>query len=243
MLFRIPKGLIPPQDKIIVLDTKYADVTGDGLLDTLTLTGTRPFEGSVFTTNITLTVENKKTGIKIKVMPNSNSGYDPVLFIGRFKNDKTPQVLLSIASGGSGGFYFNYIYSFKNNISKLIFDYEEFNEESVYTVTYMDYYRVKVLSKDKSLKGIIDLTGIRDKEYISALYNTNGTLKKPTSGYVLGLNSLCPLSLNGYEPFKLLSIQRIIGLYNADTLGSIESILVWDKNEFSPDVTRLVVPM
>jgi len=94
-----------------------------------------------------------------------------------------------------------------------------------------------------NLEGIIDLTAIRDKEYLSQIYNANGKLKEPIIGDVLFLGNLSPLSLNGSNSFNLLTHQRIIGLYNADTLGSVESILKWDGYQFSPIVTQLVVPM
>ena len=94
-----------------------------------------------------------------------------------------------------------------------------------------------------TLQGLIDLTAIRDKEYLSDLYKPDGTLKKPVSGSVLGLGNLSPLSLDGSDIFKLLTNQRIIGLYNADTLGSVESILELTENAFNAIVTRLVVVM
>ncbi len=68
-------------------------------------------------------------------------------------------------------------------------------------------------------------------------------LKKPIKAEVLFLSDLSPLSLNGSDSFNLLTHQRIIGLYNADTLGSVESILKWDGYQFYPIVTQLVVLM
>lgn len=243
MFIRIPPELIINKNKVYVLEIKRADVNGDGYDETLILTGKKPYGEESFIEDITLTVKNERTGVNIVVKPKNNGGYSPNLFIGRFENDKVPQVLLSINSGGSGGFYFNYIYSFKNNITKLLFDTDKFNESNIYDAVYQDYYKVRVSSKDGALQGLIDLTAIRDKEYLSNLYNPDGTLKKPVSGSVLGLGLLSPLSLDGSEIFKLLTDQRIIGLYNADTLGSVESILELTKDSFNSIVTRLVVVM
>lgn len=243
MFIRIPEELLNDKDKVYVLQTKRADINGDGFDETLILTGKKTYGEEGFIEDITLTVKNEKTGVNIVVKPKYNGGYSPNLFIARFENDKVPQVLLSINSGGSGGFYFNYIYSFKNNITKLLFDPDKFNESSIYDAVYQDYYKVKVSSKDGALQGLIDLTTIRDKEYLSNLYNPDGTLKKPVSGGVLGPGSLSPLSLDGSDIFKLLTNQRIIGLYNADTLGAIESILELTKDGFNTIVTRLVVVM
>ncbi|NFA60295.1 hypothetical protein K8O96_17045 [Clostridium sporogenes] len=243
MFFRIPEELNDTKDKIYILDTKCADVNGDGLDEIITVTGKKPYGENGFIEDITLNVKNKKTNVDISIKPKDNAGYEPNLFIGKFGEDNIPKVFLSINSGGSGGYYFNYIYSFKDNIAMLIFDYEKFSEDNEYTAVYEDYYKVRVKSKKGNLEGVIDLTSIRDKEYLSQIYDTNGNLKEPITGEVLFLGNLSPLSLNGASGFNLLTHQRIIGLYNADTLGSVESILDWDGYQFSSIVTQLVVPM
>lgn len=243
MFFRVPQELANRKDKVYILDTKIADVNGDGLEETLILTGKKPYGEDGFVEDITLTIKNEKSGVNIKVKPQSNAGYAPYLFIGRFKEDIIPQVLLGIDSGGSGGYYFYYIYSFKNNITKVIFDYDKFNEDNVYTAIYENNYKVRVKSEKGDLQGIIDLTSIRDKKYLEELYDSNGKLKKPINGGVLALGYLSPLILDSSNIFKLLTGQRIIGLYNVDTLGAVESILEWNNYEFTPSVIRLVVNM
>ncbi|AKN29822.1 hypothetical protein Ccar_02760 [Clostridium carboxidivorans P7] len=244
MFFRFPENLIQNKNKVYIVDKKFADVNGDGYIETLIITGKKPYGENGFIKDITLTVKNEKTGLNIKVKPKENSGYEPNLFIGRFdEKSSIPYVFLSIASGGSGGYYFNYIYSFKRNVAEVVFDYDKFSIENVYNAVYENFYRVSVKSENKDLKGIIDLKSIRDEEYLSKLYNKDGTLKEPTAAGVLFLSNLSPLSINGSEVFKLLTNQRIIGIYNADTLGYVESILKWDKDKFIPLVTRLVVSM
>ncbi|WP_125153016.1 hypothetical protein [Clostridium rectalis] len=243
MYFRFPEKIPPNNHKIYVLQIKYADVNGDGLKETLILTGKKPYGENSFIEDITLTVENKITNVNLKVVPKENSGYNPNMFIARFSEDKTPQVLLSINSGGSGGYYYNYVYSFKNDMPLTFFDYDIFNNESIFNAIYENNYKVRVTSENKALKGIIDLTAIRDKEYLSAIYEPNGTLKEPIKGDVLSLGLLSPFSITGSEIFDLIASQRIIGLFNGDTLGNVETILRLDKDKFIPLVTRLTVLM
>lgn len=243
MFFRIPEDFNDAKDKKYILDTKCADVNGDGLDEIITITGKKPYGEDGFIEDITLNVKNKKTNVDISIKPKDNAGYEPNLFIGKFGDDNIPKVFLSINSGGSGGYYFNYIYSFKDNIAMLIFDYEKFSKNNQYTAVYEHYYKVRVKSKKSNLEGVIDLKSIRDKEYLSQIYDTNGKFKKPITGEVLFLGNLSALSLNGSSGFSLLTHQRIIGLYNADTLGSVESILHWDGYKFSPISSQLVVPM
>lgn len=243
MFFRIPQEILDSKDKVYVLDIKYADVNGDGMVEALIVTGKKPYGESAFAEDITLIVKNIKTGLNIEVKPGEDAGYEPTLFIGRFEESKVPQVLLSINSGGSGGYYFSYIYSFKNNIADLIFDYNKYNDENVYTAIYEDNYKVSIKSKNEELKGIIDLTAIRDKEYIDNLYDSDGKLKKKVVGTVYGLTGISPLSLFGQPVFKVIAHQRITGLYNADTLGAVETILEYKAESFIAFFTRLVVNM
>ncbi|RMD04051.1 hypothetical protein D9O40_03150 [Clostridium autoethanogenum] len=244
MFFRFPDESMKNEDKVYIIDKKFADVNGDGRVETLMITGKKPYGENGFIENMALVVRNKKTGLNIKVKPKENSGYDPKLFIGKFdEKSSIPFVFLSIDSGGSGRYYFDYIYSFKNNVTNLVFDYDKFNDENVYDAEYENFYKVGVKSQNKNLKGVIDLKSIRDKEYLSKIYNKDGTLKEPEAAGVLSLSNLSPLSINGFGIFDLLAGQRIIGLYNSDTLGYVESILRWDKDKFMTIAVRLVVSM
>lgn len=45
-----------------------------------------------------------------------NAGYDPSIFLGDFTGDGVEEILISIPTGGSGGTYYHYIYSFVQNI-------------------------------------------------------------------------------------------------------------------------------
>ncbi|OBR94662.1 MULTISPECIES: hypothetical protein [Clostridium] len=244
MFFRFPDEFMKNKDKVYIIDKKFADVNGDGRVETLIITGKKPYGENGFIDDIALVVRNKKTGLNIKVKPKENSGYDPKLFIGKFdKKSSIPFAFLSIDSGGSGRYYFDYIYSFKNNVTNLVFDYDKFNDENMYDAVYENFYRVSVKSQNRNLKGVIDLKSIRDEEYLSKIYNKDGTLKKPEAAGVLSLSNLSPLSINGSGIFDLLAGQRIIGLYNSDTLGYVESILRWDKDKFMTIEVRLVVSM
>jgi len=244
MFFRFPDEFMKNKDKVYIIDKKFADVNGDGRVETLMITGKKPYGENGFIEDMALVVRNKKTGLNIKVKPKENSGYEPKLFIAKFdEKSSIPFVFLSIDSGGSGRYYFNYIYSFKGNVANLVFDYDKFNDENVYDAAYENFYKVGVKSQNKNFKGVIDLKSIRDEEYLSKIYNKDGTLKEPEAAGVLSLSNLSPLSINGSENFDLLADQRIIGLYNSDTLGYVESILKWDKGKFMPIVVRLVVSM
>lgn len=209
------------------------DVSGDRIPDNVYLTGTRTPDGQ-FTENITLVIQDGKTGRFISVPLSENAGYNPRLFLGEFTGDGISDILISIDSGGSGGMMYHYIYSFINDIPQLLFDFNSYNEDYKYQVTYMDNYKVEVISKENDKKYIIDIS-TRGDEYLREIYDENGKLKSPISGFVNPLSGLYPVDFDSNNVYELLAYQRIAGRYNADSLGYVLNTLKWKDNKFILD--------
>ena len=215
-----------------VIDSVQADVNGDGVLDKVFLKGNKPDPESPFVDNITLCVEDGKTGKTVCETPSSNAGYNANLFIADFTKDNIPDILVRIESGGSGGYLFAYVYSAVGNSLVKLFDYEEFNAKSQFNVVFKDNYKVEVISRNTNEKYIIDLSG-RKEEY-SDIYDKNGRLIKPVQGSVLGMGGLEPANVDNDASLELIATQRIIGRFNADTLGYVKTTLDWNGVRFVP---------
>jgi len=84
------------------------------------------------------------------------------------------------------------------------------------------------------MEHMIDLT-YKGKEYLSEIYNPQGTLKAPINGWVNPLSGLYPIDFNRDKIYELEAYQRIAGRYNADSLGSVQTVLKWNGQEFVPD--------
>ena len=95
------------------------DVTGDRVPDHVYLTGIKTPD-SPFTQNITLLVQDGRTGALTSVPLRENAGYNPTLFLGDFTGNGVADILISIATGGSGGIMYHYIYSFVDNTAQLL---------------------------------------------------------------------------------------------------------------------------
>lgn len=209
------------------------DVNGDRIPDNVYLTG-RKTPDSPFIQNITLIVQDGTTG-RLKGIPLSeNAGYNPTLFLGDFTGDGVDDILVSINSGGSGGIMYHYIYSFANNAAKLLFDFNAYNEEYNYDITYKDNYKVEVISQINNEKYIIDIT-YKGADYLSEIYDVNGKLKQPISGFVNPLSGLYPVDFDSNGVYELLAYQKIAGRYNADSLGYVLNTLKWKDNKFVLD--------
>jgi hypothetical protein len=209
------------------------DVTGDRIPDNVYLTGIKT-PNSPFTENITLVIQDGRTGRFTNVSLSENAGYNPRLFLGEFTGDGTDDIMISIDSGGSGGIMYHYIYSFINNTPQLLFDFNSYNEEYKYDVTYKDNYRVEVVSRKNDRKYIIDISN-RGAEYLHEIYGEDGKLKSPISGFVNPLSGLYPVDFDSNNVYELLAYQKIAGRYNADSLGYILNTLKCKDNMFILD--------
>ncbi len=213
-----------------IVSYAQGDVTGDGVMDHVYLTGVRTPD-SPFIQQITLVVEDGRNGRRTRVPLQENAGYNPRLFLGDFTGDRIDDILISIDSGGSGAIMYHYIYAFVRNMPQLIFDFHVYNETYAYAVTYQDDYKVEVVSKANNQTYLIDISA-RGEEYLSEIYDKNGKLKQPISGFVNPLSGLYPVDFDGNQVYELLAYQKIAGRYNADALGYILNTLVWRGNAF-----------
>ena len=215
------------------------DVNGDGIPDNVYLTGIKT-TGSPFTQNITLVIQDGMTGRFTSIPLSENAGYNPTLFLGDFTGDGVNDILIGITSGGSGGIMYHYIYSFINNIAQLLFDFNVYNEQYKYDVTYKDNYKVDVISKKNNKKYIIDISN-KDADYLNEIYDENGKLKNPITGFVNPLSGLYPVDFDSNRVYELLAYQKIAGRYNADSLGYVLNTLKWKNNMFVLDNQNVAI--
>ncbi|MGE5329443.1 MAG: VCBS repeat-containing protein [Deltaproteobacteria bacterium] len=215
------------------------DVTGDRIPDNVYLTGIKT-PGSPFTQNITLVIQDGKTGISIVIPLKENAGYNPTLFLGDFTGDGVRDILIGIASGGSGGIMYYYIYSFVNNKVRLLFDSDVYDQQYKYDVTYKDNYKVEVTSKKNNTKYLIDISN-RGSDYLNEIYDQNGKLKAPINGWVDPLSGLYPVDFDSNGVYELLAYQQIAGRYHADSLGYVLNTLKWENNMFNLDNQNVAI--
>lgn len=214
-----------------IIKEQIGDVTGDGVSDIVYLLGVKANDDSPFIKDIELAIRDGKTNEIYRITLKDNAGYNPNIILESFATKMVKDIFVSIESGGSGGFGFYYVYSFYHNKEQLLFDVNNFNDTFKYIVTYQDNYNVKVTNTTLRKASIINIS-MRDKEYLGNLYDESGHLKKATEGEVLYLNTLYPVDINGDGIYDLYAINRIIGLYGADTLGYIVTPLYWDNESF-----------
>jgi hypothetical protein len=220
--------------RVFLLDYKRGDVTGDHIPDNVYLYGNKPDGAAgVYADNITLVIQNGRTNQSKAVTPAFNAGYNARLFLGDFDMDGVNDIKVTLDTGGSGGYIIAYIYSYKNLILRELFNFETYNNQFKYKAHYNDFYRFSIGSIRYDQLFVLDLS-TKSGDYLSGLYDADGKLISPKQGEVLALGALFPIvtdEKNGH--FDLFALQRITGVYNADTLGYAENLLSWDGQSFS----------
>jgi hypothetical protein len=214
-----------------IVSYSRGDVNGDKIPDNVYLTGTKAPD-SPFIQNINLVIQDGATGMFVSIPLKENAGYNPDLFLGDFTGDGIDDILISIETGGSGGIMYYYIYSFINNIALLLFDFNIYNGQYKYDVTYKDNYKVEVISRKNNTKYIIDIS-YKGDDYLNEIYDKNGKLKAPISGFVNPLSGLYPVDFDSNGVYELLAYQKIAGRYNADSIGYVQNSLKWMNNMFT----------
>lgn len=225
-------GKLKPNSQVVI-DWKKGDVTGDGFEDTVYLTGEKT-EESPFWQNITLVILKGKTNTYERISLKENAGYHPTLFLGDFTGNHVDDILIVIDTGGSGGTIYAYVFAFLEGKMQQVFDADAFNERSKYEVTYQNQYKVTVIGSNPEKKYTLDLM-YKGEEYLSEIYNNDGTLKEPIEGWVDPVSGLYPIDFARNGTYELLTYQEIAGRYHADALGYVQNVLKWNGEEFVPD--------
>lgn len=213
-----------------VIVSRFGDVTGNGVVDEVWLAGVKT-EDSPFIQDITLLIQNGRTGLVTQVVLPEDAGYEPTLFLCDFTGDGALDIKVSIQSGGSGGFVFTYIYSFANGRLKLLFAGERYAASRNFKAYYADGFVVVVEDEARDQVYRIDVSldpAAKD------LYHADGTLKEPTEANVGPFIMATPVILDESTGLcSLMALTRVYGTFAADTLGYIQDYLSWDGNALS----------
>ncbi|HLR71840.1 MAG TPA: VCBS repeat-containing protein [Pseudogracilibacillus sp.] len=217
-----------------VVSAGYGDVNGDGIEDYVFLTAISPRDtSSSYVEQIRLNIEDGATGKVYTILldQEGDAGYQPTIFLGDFTGDGVMNILITIDSGGSGALTYDYVFSFVNNQSVKMFDFNAYNEKNEYAVTYLNYYKVRI---ESAVTGQAFLLTIRDRgeDYLSQIYDEDETLRGPVAGMFDEVSGFYPVDMDYNGVYEIQAYQQISGLYHADSFGYIINTLQWDGEKF-----------
>jgi hypothetical protein len=224
----------PKEEAVPIADKKKADVTGDGIIDKVMLSGTRPKNRPAYWEGLHLIIQEGKTGYRFSFPLKTPAGYSPKLFLGDLNGDKVADILISVPTTLSEGPVRHEAYSFRTFYLDPLFDPEAFNRGLPFSVTFWDGWQVKVRRKNSDLPWKFPVSERQSFYRELGIYDKKGKLLKPAEGEVLALEQLIPADLNRNGTFSLLARQRIIGPADRVPIGTMETLWNWEVGGFQP---------
>ena len=211
--------------------TARGDLTGDGAPENLVLSGEQS-AGSAYWQNIELEITDGRTGRTARVPLAHDGGYDPQLVLGSMTARDRVDALIALETGSSGAVGLYSVIAYQNGAYQTVFDSEQYAKRMRYRVQYLDQYVVRAESENTGMAYFIDLAG-KDGDYLAQLYDENGVLRQPQTGFVDPVSLLYPADVNRDGLLELVAWQKISGLYHADALGDFIGTLAWNGRAFA----------
>lgn len=212
--------------------TARGDLTGDGAPENLVLSGEQS-AGSAYWQNIELEITDGRTGRTARIPLAHDGGYDPQLVLGSMTARDRVDALIALETGSSGAVGLYSVVAYQNGAYQTVFDSEQYAKRMRYRVQYLDQYVVRAESENTGMAYFIDLAG-KDGDYLAQLYDENGVLRQPQTGFVDPVSLLYPADVNRDGLLELVAWQKISGLYHADALGDFITTLAWNGRAFTP---------
>lgn len=211
-----------------IIDVIESNITNINSKERVVLTGKRETKDSNYVYNLMLEVY-KKDGDKIFSEKIPFSGYNLNLSAFDFNGDGKNEIVIRGGFGGSGGFEIISIYSYFDGKFKNIFNQDIFGEKYKFEAKYLDNYKVYVKSIGTNEEFIIDIS-LKEKNYLDKIYNKVGKVDGTNNIVIDAISSAYPIKSIYKNAYSLILNQRIIGIYNADTLGIVQSYVDFENN-------------
>lgn len=222
----------PPLPAVdVILDRQTGDVTGDGKSKDILLIGRQPNADSTFADDLSIVVQDGTSQNATTVKLPNIGGYNSKLFIGDFSGDKVKDVLVTVPSGGSGGYIEHRIVTFVGE-PKIIFDEKE-NNGIVATGHFIDGFRIELTEEATKRKILVDLSNKKDFYIRANLYDDAGNLLRQQNVSISPLGELSPIDIESDGVYELRYRQRVTGIYNADTVAYIYSIWKYENQKWT----------
>lgn len=214
-----------------ILDRQTGDVTGDGTARDIVLIGRKPNADSHFADDLSIIVQDGSSQNSITVKLPGIGGYGSHLFIGDFNGDKVDDVLITVPTGGSGGYTEHRIVAFAGG-PDIIFD-EKDNSGVAGTGHFIDGFRIELTEEATKRSVTADLNNKKDVYVNANLYDAKGNLRRQQTISINPPGELFPVDVDSDGIYELRCLQRVSGMYNADTVAYIYSIWKYQDQKWN----------
>ena len=223
-------NLLP--ENSVLLQEMTCDITGDGIADTLLLTGSKETISANYFRHLALASIDGAKGQK-DVQSLSMAGYSPQLKPIFLLNKDIPAFLVSAPTGGSGGIVDNRIVSFVGGEPRILFN-EKNNKGVSIEGAFLPDYQVRVAFPELGQSITFDRVHAKADYQRLGLYTEDGipTGKKGGTPWIDPFAVLAIVDSNQDGLDELRGIQQISGAYHADRLGTVTSTWFYENGQW-----------
>ena len=214
------------EENTIRIESYQADVTGDGLLETIDLKGIPLSKSAGYFHDIWAEVKSPdKEDHRWKI--NFGGGYEPSIQFVDLNHDNVLDLLFQSPTGGSGGLYHYNLYSLKDaNLTDI-----PLPKHKYISGEFVDDFKAKLHFSPNKKAVNIELKNTQ--EYVqNGIYNKNGKLQKTTPLIIDPIAFFEPIEISERKGYGLKSFKQVSGAYHADQLGTIESLWYYEDGEW-----------
>ena len=208
-----------------IIDQIIGDVDGDGKDEEVLLMGNKIVKDSYFMGELYVIVKDLKDGkIKAYIRPQNCGGYNSFLTLADVTGDGIDDVIITAPTGGSGDTVDLRVIDFGSGEAKEIFT-KENNSGIAFVGKYLPNYKAELSFPTINKNIVVDLSGKKDLYNNFNVYDAKGQVKNSgEEPYLQDFFSAMAIDSDGDGTEELLTIQRIVGPTNMDTLGYIRTV-------------------
>lgn len=211
-----------------ILDSKYADVNGDGSRDHIVLLGNKIDAAQELYSSIKVAIKSSSTGEwSTSSVGEIDSAYNPKIWIGRFTEESIKDIFVTLPHsrypGKLGGGAYSLL-TFTGGELHPIVDQKQLNEGLQLDVIFKNSYKAEITSRETSRKETVDVYPSKERYVRALVYDPQGKLMQPAEGTVGGFVSLVPVDTNGDGIYDLKGTQIVSGAIHTEDLAAVESV-------------------
>jgi hypothetical protein len=207
----------------IVIQQVKADLTGDGVVDTLALTGSKESSDSPYIRDIELELTDGQSGKTVRTsIGDNNGGYGPKFTLLDANHDGVDDVYVSADTGGSGGIIEYSLVTFKGGTPEALVPQQVLNDAPQFDVTFEDGFLAKLVDKQSGQATTVDISRGKDNYLELGIYDEQGKLLKPVQGWADGYGLLEPQKQTD-ESYVFEGVQQVAGAAHVDRIATVIS--------------------
>ncbi len=237
---------LPAADRIHA--RAQADVTGDGVDDSILLVGHPYGSDSQFCTSHDVVVYDGVTQDRITmVLGGTSGGYPGTIFVGRIDNDNALDVVVTIPTGGSGGITNPFVVSFAGGKARFIGDPQAMARGAKLEANGLDHFRVRITDTERGKHFILGLPGpgsAQDPEldYYDGIYSKSGKLIRPLDIDIDDVGAIEAASIPGTGLDELVTYQKVWAVAHVNTIGTVRTVWRWTGRQIAIAAVDVIPP-